>query len=42
MQAMHRCLYILEFQDFAVPGGLVVVKSTLNELEDMKLTLRSQ
>ena len=39
---MHRCLYILEFQDFAVPGGLVVVKSTLNELEDMKLTLRSQ
>ena len=29
-------------QDFAVPGGLLVVKSTLNELEDMKLTLRSQ
>jgi hypothetical protein len=29
-------------QVFSVPGGLLRVKSTLNELKDMKLTLRSQ
>ena len=38
---MHKCLRS-GVQDFAVPGELLVVKSTLDEIEDMKLTLRSQ
>ena len=41
MQVMHKCLRS-GVEDFAVPGGLLVVKSTLDEIEDMKLTLRSQ